>query len=77
MSITESLLREYVDVPCPACNYVFAVQLVDVRTQVFRRCPCCKGLIHLIDDGGSTYGAMESVENAMQELKNTLKGLFK
>lgn len=76
MSLTESLLREYIDVPCPACNYVFAVQLVDVRTQVYRRCPCCKRLIQLIDQGGSIFGAMESVESAMQELENTLKGLF-
>ena len=77
MSITESLLREYVDVPCPACKYVFAVQHVDVRTQVYRRCPCCRELIHLIDHGGSTYGAMQAIESVAQELANTLKGLFK
>jgi hypothetical protein len=77
MSITESLLREYVDVSCPACGYVIAVQLVDVRTQVYRRCRCCRELIHLIDQGGSTYGAMQNLENAAQELEKTLKGLFK
>lgn len=77
MSITGSLLRAYIDVPCPACGYAVAVQLVDVRTQAYRWCPCCRGLIHLIDDGGSTYGAVQAIGNAAQELENTLKGLFK
>ncbi len=77
MSITGSLLREYVDTPCPACGYTFAVQLVDIRTQVYRQCPCCRRLIHLIDHGGSTYGAIQDIEGAAQELEKTLKGLFK
>ncbi len=77
MNIADSLLSEYIEVPCPACNYVFAVQLVDVRTQVYRRCPCCRGLIHLIDHGGSAFGTMQSVDSAVQELEKTLKGLFK
>jgi len=77
MNITASLLRAYVDAPCPACGYALSVQLVDVRTQVYRWCPCCKSRIHLLDDGGSTYGAMGKVENIMQQLEDTLKGLFK
>ncbi len=77
MNITDSLLKEYIDFPCPACSYILAVQLVDVRTQVYRCCPSCRKLIQLIDHGGSTYGAMQDIDSAVQELEKTLKGLFK
>jgi hypothetical protein len=77
MSITESLLRAYIDARCPSCNYVLEVQLVDARTQVYRRCPCCRNLVHLIDYDGSVYGATGAVERAVQEIEKEWRRQFR
>lgn len=75
--LSHVLLSELIEAGCPACAYPFEVQLADVRTQVFRHCPCCRTLIHLVDRDGSMYGELEAVDNAMHDLEKTLKGLFK
>lgn len=76
MSITESLLRAYIEARCPTCNYALEVQLVDARTQVYRRCPCCRNLIHLIDYDGSMYGATGVAERIVQDIENEWRNLF-
>lgn len=72
MSLSQELLRHWVDVPCPVCGYQFDVQLLDVRVQAYKRCPCCRVRIHLIDEGGSTFGALETINNAMSHFEQAL-----
>jgi hypothetical protein len=74
---SDRLLQTFIEVGCPSCGYQFEVQLTDVRTQVYRYCPCCRQLIHLIDSGGSTFGALESIDNAMDDLQRTLRRMFR
>jgi hypothetical protein len=76
MRLSDEILQQLIEINCPDCEYPFEVQLVDARTQVFRRCPCCRLLIHLIDDGGSLYGELQQIDSAMDDLTRTLKGLF-
>ena len=71
------LLGQLIEIPCPQCEYTIQIQMVDAHTQVFRRCPCCKTLIHLVDGGGSVHGAMKAVDEAMDDLSSQLRGLFK
>jgi NAD-dependent SIR2 family protein deacetylase len=75
--LSDQILGQLMEIECSSCSYPFEVQILDARTQVFRHCPCCRQLIHLIDGGGSTYGALESVDNAVDELQRTLRRLFK
>ena len=69
-----------IEFPCPACGpacgYGVAAQLVDVRTQVWRWCPCCRVRIRLVDSGGSVSGAVSSIEEAVRGFGRTLKGMF-
>lgn len=69
-TLSHSLLQSTVDVDCPECGYSLEIQLTEVRAQVYRRCPCCRVRIHLLDGGGSTYGALEGIENEIQKLEN-------
>jgi uncharacterized protein with von Willebrand factor type A (vWA) domain len=66
-------LRELVAIPCPSCGYQVEVQLLDARVQAYRRCPCCHVLIRLVDSGGSMYGELEKVDEAMAELDRALR----
>lgn len=77
MRLSGELLRDLIEGSCPSCGYGFEIQLIDAYTQVYRRCPCCRTLIHLIDSGGSVHGAMQDVDAAMQSLTKTMKGLFR
>jgi uncharacterized protein with von Willebrand factor type A (vWA) domain len=74
--LSDELLRAFVDAECPSCEYPFEIQLLDARVQAYRRCPCCRQLIRLVDRGGSMYGELEDVDRAMEELEQTLKDLF-
>jgi hypothetical protein len=69
-------LNTWIGLPCPNCSYEFEVQLIDARVQAYRRCPCCRELIHLRDANGSMFGALESIDNAMQSLDDTLRRMF-
>lgn len=64
------LLSQLVALPCPRCSYVVEVQLLDLHTQTYRRCPCCYSMLHLVDNSGSVYGAIENI-------KNSIRGLFR
>jgi len=69
MAESLSLLATDTEVPCPVCGYPVWVLLAEVVTQAFVRCPCCRGLIHLLDADGS-------VQNLDQTVKQMLKELF-
>lgn len=74
-NLSDTLLRELIEVECPNCKYPFEIQMLDARVQAYRRCPCCYQLIHLIDHGGSMYGELEDLDHAMEGLNRTLRGL--
>lgn len=76
MRLSDQLMQGYVEAECPVCEYPFEFQIIDARTQVYRHCPCCRTVIHLIDHGGSTYGALEDVDNAMNDLNQQLRRMF-
>lgn len=73
---SNEVLRSTVDVPCPECEYPVQIQLVDVVTQVHRRCPCCRVLIKLQDGGASMYGAMEDIDAALDGLFHGFGGTW-
>lgn len=74
--LSYALLSQLIDIPCSSCGYIFEVQLVDVYTQTFRRCPCCHQRFHLVDGDGSVYGSIQDVNQAMNELEAQMKGLL-
>jgi uncharacterized protein with von Willebrand factor type A (vWA) domain len=74
--LSDMLLRTLIEAECPSCEYVFEIQMLDARVQAFRRCPCCRQLIRLVDSGGSMYGELEDVDRAMESFERTLKDLF-
>ena len=76
MSFADTLLAQLIDVNCPNCDYSLEIQLVDVRTQTYRRCPCCRWLIRLQDGGGSTFGALKDIDNAFNNLEKTIRRIF-
>jgi hypothetical protein len=71
--LSDMLLRELVAVPCPSCGYQVEVQCLDARVQAYHWCPCCRVLIRLVDGGGSMYGGLEEVDEAMEELDRALR----
>jgi len=71
--LSDGILRQWIDVDCPGCDFGFEVQLLDVRVQAYTRCPCCRQRIRLIDGGGSTFGALEDIDQAMRSLEQTLR----
>jgi ribosomal protein S27E len=67
-TLSHALLQSFVGVECPECGYALEIQLVDVRAQVYRHCPCCRVRIHLRDGGGSVYGVLEDIDNGLRNL---------
>lgn len=74
--LSYGLLSQLIDIPCSSCGYLFEVQLVDVYTQTFRTCPCCRQRFRLVDGDGSVYGTIQDVDQAMRNLQSQMKGLF-
>ncbi len=70
------LHHQVVDVRCPRCAYLVEVQILDVRTQVYRWCPCCRVLIHLVEPDGSISVSIDAAESAMHSLEETLRKAF-
>jgi len=71
------MLTQLIDFPCPACGFWLEVQLVDVLTQSYRWCACCRRRVRLLDSGGTVSGAVANVDAAMKELESQLKRLFR
>ena len=68
MSVTDTD-RLFIDFSCPACGFHIELQLVEVRTNAFHWCPCCRTRIHLVDNDGS-------VDAGLKRIDKTLKGLL-
>lgn len=66
-----------VEVSCPACGFELEIQLLDVRTQVWRWCPCCRARIRLLEPDGSMSVGLARAEDAFRDLGKTMKKLFK
>lgn len=77
MSISAAMADEWIDVDCPACGFSLEIQIMDVLCQVYRRCPCCRSRIHLVEAGGEMHGALASVDSAFDDLERNLNRLFR
>jgi hypothetical protein len=62
-----------VEVPCPKCGYGVEIQLLDVRTQVWRWCPCCRARIRIVEPDGTVSGSTKTVDETLQSLADTIK----
>jgi hypothetical protein len=76
VKLSDMLLQTLIDVECPSCAYPFEVQMLDVRVQAYRRCPCCWRLIRLVDGCGSMFGELEDVDRAMESLQRASRDSF-
>lgn len=76
MKVSTTFLDSPVDVECPDCGYPLEIEVVDVATQVVRRCPCCRKAVQITEPDGSIHGALAAVDSAERKLEKTLKGLF-
>lgn len=65
-----------IEMACPACSYVTDIALLDVRTQSSIWCACCRRRILLREPDGSVSVGMKQVQQAIDELQQTMKGLF-
>ncbi len=64
------------DVPCPRCGYPVWVVLAEVVAGITIICPCCRAGIRLVDETGSVQVANAQVREALDDLAETLKGMF-
>jgi hypothetical protein len=74
-SLSEHLLFSYVPIHCPRCQFPFEVQLVDVTSQVYRRCPGCRVRIKLQDSGGSGAAALADLDTRVKQLQDVFRRL--
>ena len=72
-----NLSKTWISIECPKCNYSFEVQIQDVILESIVFCHNCKCEIQLIDEDVSAKRAIQSTNNAMEELDKTLKNIFK
>lgn len=77
MSLSAAFAQSWIDVDCPACGFSLEIQLVDLLCQVYRRCPCCRCRIHLIEAGGEMHGALASMDSAVRDLERDLSRIFR
>jgi len=69
--------KTWITINCPKCNYSVEVQLQDAELESSIYCHNCKQTIRIIDKDASLFRGIESIENAFEELNNTLNNLFK
>lgn len=69
--------RALVEVSCPSCGYGIEIQVLDARTQVWRRCSCCRVQTRLIEPDGSLSVEVDSAHKAMRDLENMIEGMIK
>jgi len=58
----------YIDVPCPGCGFGLDVQMIDIETQSWTRCPSCRRRIHLLEPDGSVSIGIRNSERALDQL---------
>lgn len=72
-----NISKTWISINCPKCNYSFEIQLRDAELESTVYCPNCKISIKLVDGGASAFRGIKSIENAFEDLNNSLKNLFK
>jgi hypothetical protein len=70
------LMGHPMDVPCPRCAYPVWVVLAEVVAGITVICPCCRVQIRLVDETGSVQVVNAQVQEALDDLAKTLKGMF-
>lgn len=69
--------KTWISIHCPKCNYSFDIQLQDAKLQSTVYCHNCKQSIRLVDSTASLSRGINSINDAFEDLNNTLKNLFK
>lgn len=64
-SLGNAVTSMWVDVQCPGCESPFEVQIAHVACQVYRHCPVCRCLIHLIDSGAGIHRTAEEIDTVV------------
>lgn len=72
-----NLDRHSIDIACPRCKFFNTVTLKQVRIRDAVICRGCKVTIRFEDHMNETRKAIRSINRAMQELEDTLKGMGK
>jgi transcription elongation factor Elf1 len=69
--------KTWISINCPKCNYSFEIQLQDAELESTLYCHNCKQSIQLVDSNASAARGIKSIEDAFDDLNNTLNNLFK
>lgn len=65
--------KSWVDIPCPQCGYLEAVQMIDIKTEKLIFCHNCKTSIKLIDSEASVDVGIKKINQAFENLMNSFK----
>lgn len=71
------ITQTWINAECPHCKIEIDIQLVDVSCERTIFCHNCKNSITLIDSDACAHQANASVNQALNELEQQLKNLFK
>lgn len=66
-----------IDFNCPKCKYLVSIQLADVKCECKVFCHNCKASIQLKDKNASSLKGIRDINNALNDINNTLKNLGK
>jgi len=70
-----NLDRAWLSAPCPRCTYEVEFTMLQARLEETVYCPCCKGTIRLVDETASVEGSKRDIDNAVNELEQSLAKL--
>lgn len=62
---------------CPQCGYEIFLLVSEVTAQTYVRCDCCRVLIRLIDQDGSTHIASRDIDKALRNAADELARAFR
>ncbi len=66
-----------VEIPCPKCNYLNEVQLIDIKLEKLIFCNNCKCSIQLKDKEASVHTGVDKINDAIYKLENLIKNFGK
>lgn len=67
-SLSRSMMRHAMDVPCPECSYPVWVLWAEIAAGTTVTCPCCRIRIRLVDETGSVQTAPAQMQAAVEAL---------
>jgi len=70
-----NLAKQEIDFQCPKCNFYNSIYFQQARLRDVIICRGCKSNIRLDDQMNETRKAIRSINRAMNELENSLKGM--